>query len=291
MSQPQSRFRQHFFVGFVQAFNQIGDRAAGHCAERFGDLPQNTARRTRRVFFVQRAQSREQRCDFVGKVYLQPPRQFGFDLFNQRGIQRFVRRNGNRGMQRIAPFDGFGDDLPFPQDCRVVFQRKFFVGGGGYCRGARLKFRAQRFFRGVHQNAVGVFAFARNRLKAQSFQLSDILSFNNDVSVFVDFRYQFNLCFHAFYQNRSPLVHEPLSQLLMQSVGKPVLDGAGFVLPERGLPDPSFALSNIRPNSDSCNTSRDDINVAVRIVQPRHLLGEPVLRQATVRQYSPINLR
>ena len=77
----------------------------------------------------------------------------------------------------------------------------------------------------------------------------------------------------------------------MQSIGQSVFNGSRHVPPVRRPVDPFFSLRNIRPNSDSCNTSRNNINISVGIVQHFYLFFKPILRQAAFIQNQAVNLR
>ena len=97
-----------------------------------------------------------------------------------------------------------------------------------------------------------------------------------DRAVFGDIRRQLVLVAHALHQSRRPLVDEPLRQPLMQRVRQLILDLARPRLPMGRILEPVRAVRYERPGADMGQPVRQRIDIAIRAIRERNLLGKPI---------------
>jgi hypothetical protein len=148
--------------------------------------------------------------------------------------------------------------------------------------GARFDLAGERALRGRRQR-LGV-GTTRGRIgcEAESIEAADDMAFDHNLASLGDFRFEHRVFSHAPHQNAGAAVDEPFGQPFMQSIGKPILYGAGDALPVFGVAEPVGPVRRESPRPDMGNTVRKRVNIAVSMIGKPHLPGEPVGRYPTL---------
>ena len=79
----------------------------------------------------------------------------------------------------------------------------------------------------------------------------------------------------AARQRRGAAVDEALGQALVQRVRQPVLDGAGALLPVRGIVEPGRPVRDVGPGADMREPHQQRIDVALDLLEARDLVARP----------------
>ena len=118
--------------------------------------------------------------------------------------------------------------------------------------------------------------------KRKPLQAADVVRLDVDRAVLGDLGVELVLLLQPAHQRAGAAVDEALGEPLVQRIGQAVLDGARAVLPVLGIGQPVGAVGHERPGADVGDAVGKRVDIAVGAVGERHLLGEPVLRDALV---------
>ena len=169
--------------------------------------------------------------------------------------------------------------MPGPKDQAVGQEGEGVVGLGGQPPQSPGDLRRHRPIRGPAQR----FGLQRRRPRLggehRALELADVLPLHRHRPVAGHPGQNLRPDAEGTHQDAGAPVDEPLHQLLMQGVGKPILQRAGAALPFGGALQPVGPVGDVGQGANAREALSQDVDLPARVVQSLELPGDPVLRQ------------
>ncbi len=193
------------------------------------------------------------------------------------GGQVLVGKKREIGLQRIVARGEPPDFLMLPDDLALARKRESRVGRSRKPVRARCQLVDQHLRRRIprrfamHARRRGI------RREGKAFELADIMLLDDDAAVLLDLGEQAVLVAHALHEHAGALIDKTLRELLVQRVGKLVLDLARLGLPVIGVLEPFAPVRDEGPGADMGDAVRERVDIAFGPVGLLDLGGEPIL--------------
>ncbi len=135
---------------------------------------------------------------------------------------------------------------------------------------------------GCRQNGCLLVTFIQGRLEYKSVEDTNFLTLDENCPVILHRRHKISCFLQLATQMRSAAVNKTFRQTLMQTVGKPVFDGSGPILPLRRVVCPVRTMCDIGPCPDIGKTGHQRINIPVQPVKLVHRTRHHIRAQPAI---------
>ena len=186
-------------------------------------------------------------------------------------------QRGDLRREDVVPGRQFSDSIAVPSES--AFRREVELGIRGlvHAGGAQAEFRPQRRAARLLQRLGFAGRLALVLPEAEALDAADMLAVHADFAPLVYVRQELLLAFESAHENAGPLVDEPARKHRVQSVRQAILHLPGPLAPMPEILDPVPALRDIGPSPHECDSPRQRVHVAVRLVDAADLGVEPVI--------------
>ena len=265
--------------GLIEGANVVRDRLALENAEPFLEPEGNAACHAGEIFGCRKLDERLQTlADDLAHPGVEPR----LHALLVGAGQIVVRQQHDLGLQRILARLEPRNLLVAPEHASVAREAERICPRGGHAARAHGEFLHQHVSRGIARGL----AMDALRLgigigrEAEALESPDVVVLDRDRAVGRDIGVHLVLVAQALHERARALVDEALRELLVERVRERVLDGARALLPMGRVLEPVGAVGNERPGADVGDTRRERVDIAIRAVIERDLIGEPVGRDA-----------
>ncbi|GJE41472.1 hypothetical protein AEGHOMDF_0638 [Methylobacterium soli] len=219
-----------------------------------------------------------QRPEEAHHVGLEPGVEAPLDLLAGRAGQALVGDQAQARLEQLVAGYELGHRITRPADDALVAEDERGIGGGGEPVGARLDLPGQRLLGGTAQRLGLVPLRARVGHELETVEVADMLPLDGHVPAGGDLGFQHRILSQAPHQDAGAPVDETAREAFVQGVGQPVLYPTSLALPMFRVEKPVRTIRHEGPGPSLRNALGKRVDVTIRAVDHRHVLGKPVVR-------------